>query len=547
MKKIYLILFFASISNYSKKSLSFNITSEIMILGYQEKTLSNTIMNKWQHKDVIADTIPGVSSEKAYEHLLSKKGKTVIVAIIDSGVDINHEDLKNQIWVNYDEIPNNDKDDDDNGYIDDIYGWNFLGNSKDNNIYYARNEYVRILNNKGFFDKNGELTIPKEEKDSVILEAAKFYKTEKALLEENKTYIIEQKKEYETINNQLKEYFPLQKYTFEKLKTIDTLANAHLKAPVKKLHEFLEYELTQDWLKEFEEYNDIIENYKLNPNYNDRQISSDNKNKIVDKNYGNDNIVGDIHIENHGTIVAGLIGASRDNGKGINGIADNVKLMILRAVPHGDEYDKDIALAIRYAVDNGAEIINMSFGKFFSPQQGLVSDAIAYAAKKDVLIVHAAGNDSQDTDKNKFYPIDYSESIEFTENFINVGAINYKLNRKLPAYFSNYGKINVDVFAPGYNLYTTSPDNKYINESGTSLAAPVVSGIAALIRSQYPKLKASEVKKILMDSGNSYSLEVTIPGKRDSPKVPFSELSKSGKVVNAYNALLMAEQVSKKN
>ncbi len=545
MKKICFALLFFSLSCMGQDTVVTD--SKVLVIGYQEKKLQDTIMREWQHKDIIADTIPGISSKKAYTLLSNGLKNTIIVAIIDSGVDIDHEDLKDQIWFNTDEIPNNNKDDDNNGYVDDIHGWNFLGNSRGENSYYARNEYVRILKKNGFFNKKEALNISPKENDSVILKAAKLYKDEKVTLEEDKAYVFHKKKEYEKINNQLQKYFPNQNYTLDKLATIDTVANPDLKAPVKMLHEFLEYGLTQEWLKEYEMYNDIIENYKLNPNYDDQIVSGDDKDNVEDRNYGNNNIKGDVDIENHGTVVAGLIGASRNNAIGMDGITDNVKLMILRAVPHGDEYDKDIALAIRYAVDNGAKIINMSFGKFFSMQEKLVSDAMKYATKNDVLMIHGAGNDSNNIDTTNFYPKDYFNkgTAEFTQNFINVGATHYKLNQKLPAYFSNYGKANVDVFAPGYNLYTTLPNNKYIYESGTSLAAPIVSGIAALIRSKFPNLNASQVKQILMDSGYSYQLEVTVPGKRKNPKVPFDSLSKSGKIVNAYNALLLAEQVSK--
>ncbi len=521
-------------------------SNNVLVVGYREKTLQDTIMQEWQHKDILVDTVPGVSSEKAYKNLESTSGNTVIVAVIDTGIDIDHEDLKDQIWINTDEIPNNNKDDDNNGYIDDIHGWNFLGNPKGENTHYARKEFVKILKDKGFFNKKGELKIIDNETDSIILKALGYYKREKTVLQEDNAYVLEQKKEYENINNKLKNYFPNQNYNLDKLKTIDTLANPDLKASVKKLHEFLKYELTQEWLKDFEEYNDMVVNYKLNPNYDDQKVSGDDKSDLKDKDYGNNNVIGDKSIDTHGTSVAGLIGASRDNEKGIKGIANNVKLMVLRAVPQGDEYDKDIALAIRYAVDNGAKVINMSFGKSFSMHEKLVSDAMAYATKNDVLMVHGAGNDSNNIDDINFYPKDYYDNgdEEFTQNFINVGAIHYKLNRKFPAYFSNYGKKNVDIFAPGYNLRTTAPNNSYIYESGTSLAAPIVSGVAALIRSRFPNLKASQVKHILMNSGYSYDIQVTIPGKNKNEKTPFASLSKSGKVVNAYKALLMAAQMS---
>ncbi len=545
MKRILFILSLLSISGFTQEINTFS--KNIVVVNHCEKHLDDTLMKSWQHKDIFLDTIQGISSEKAYKEILSKKqGNTVIVAVIDSGVDINHEDLKDQIWVNLKEIPNNNIDDDKNGYIDDIHGWNFLGNFKGENSYYARLEYVRLLNAKGYITKNG-LKVPKEEKDSIILEAGKFYQKEQNVLQEDLEYIAEQNAALKNIREKLKDYFPNQKYNFETLKTIDTIKNSHLKEPVKKLHEFLTYGLTQESVDDYEKYVNSIKNYKLNYTYEDRKLVSDNIKDIHDANYGNNNVVGDTSLDTHGTSVAGLIGATRNNNIGIDGITGNVKLMIIRTVPQGDEYDKDVALAIRYAVNNGAKVINMSFGKFFSPHQEMVIDAIQYAAKNDVLLVHAAGNDSKNIDTYDFYPLDYSNNEEVSQNFINVGALNTYLDHRLPAYFSNYGKNNVDVFAPGRDLYTTTVNNTYTSEDGTSLAAPIVSGIAAVIRSHYPELTATQVKNIVLDSGNTYHINVRYPGNAEGPRIPFSELSKSGKVANLYNALLMAEQVSENN
>ncbi len=544
MRLAYIFIFFISLVCQSQHSTNFS--SDIVIIGYEEKRPVKNLAEMWQHKDILKDTIPGVSCEKAYKELLgTKPGDTIIVAVIDSGVHIDHEDLKNQIWTNTKEIPNNYIDDDQNGYIDDIHGWNFLGNKKDENIYYARKEYIRLLAEKKLLTRKG-LSITKNEIDSITKEAKKFYREARKVLDNDKKFVSKWRNKYEDVTSKLSDFFPNKNYSIEKLLKIDTVKHKYLKESVDLFYTFLKEDISEEWLKSMEDYNSIVEDFKLNYKYQDRKIISDNINDIDDKNYGNNNVIGNINIDNHGTPVAGLIGASRNNNIGIDGIADKVKLMILRAVPKGDEYDKDIALAILYAVDNGAKVINMSFGKFFSPKSNMVIEAIKYAAKKDVLLVHAAGNDSKNIDNRNFYPIDHKNDIEVSQNFIKVGAMTYKLNRKFAAYFSNYGKQNVDVFAPGYMLYTTSTNNKYEVTNGTSFAAPIISGIAAMIRSRYPSLRASQVKEIIMESGNSYSMQVTIPGKKDSPKVPFAELSKSGKVANLYNALLMAEQVSSK-
>ncbi|MNQ61141.1 Cell wall-associated protease precursor [compost metagenome] len=286
----------------------------------------------------------------------------------------------------------------------------------------------------------------------------------------------------------------------------------------------------------------------MNLNYNERLPIGDNP-TILEKGYGNNNVSNTIKgvrtIQDHNTMVSGIIAGNRTNGKGIKGIAQNVEIMPLNISPSGDEHDKDITMAIRYAVDNGAKIINMSFGKEFSMHEDWVVEAFKYAEEHNVLLVHSAGNDSQSVDENDSYPrdISYDESKEICSNFINVGSITHKLDSTFVSDFSNYGKQNVDLFAPGDEIYTTGAGNIYKTESGTSFSAPMVSGTAALIWSYYPKLSVSEVKQIIMDSGTAYDLEVLVPGE-EGKKVPFSELSKSGKVLNVYNAMQLAEKVS---
>ncbi|TSE03743.1 S8 family serine peptidase [Aquimarina algiphila] len=539
MKKIFLVLLLYPLLSSSQIQNTFS--KDIVVVNYKEKVLSDSIGKFWQHKDIFFDTLPGSSIDKAYQELWLSPKDSIIIAIIDSGVDINHEELQGHFWTNNNEVPGNHLDDDKNGYIDDIHGWNFLGNSKGKSISYARKEFIRILCDKGYF-KNGKI----KDGDSIGKKAEKIFKEQIKTLDEDWEYVIGIENDYKRIGKDLKEYFPNKNYSLEKIKKIDTIANPNLAFSVKKLDYYLTYEATLDWMVDFKKYLKALKKFKLNPDFDDRKEIGDDINDLFDKSYGNGDITPVDETEIHATAVAGLIAAKRNNKKGGNGVINNVKLMMIRAVPSGDEYDKDIALAIRYAVDNGAKIINMSFGKLFSMQPEFVKEAIKYASKHDVLLVHGAGNDNLNIDQHNFYPLDYSTSKnEITDNFINVGALNYKMNHKFPAYFSNYGKLNVDIFAPGYELHTTIPENSYITESGTSFAAPIVTGIAAMVRLKYPLLSAKQVKQIIIESGNKYHLQVRIPGKTKSPRVPFSELSKSGKVVNAYNALLMAEQISK--
>jgi len=287
-------------------------------------------------------------------------------------------------------------------------------------------------------------------------------------------------------------------------------------------------------------------NYNYNVDFNGRKVVGDDPYDMNSLGYGDGNPQSRSEDESHGTHVAGIIGAERNNGKGANGVANNVEIMSIRAVPNGDEYDKDIALGIRYAVDNGAKVINGSFGKGFSPNAQWVYDAIKYAAEKDVLFVHAAGNDGANLDDpaNPNFPNDQiNNGPEIADNVVTVGALSSKYGSEMVAVFSNYGDINVDVFAPGDEIYSTMPGNEYDYQGGTSMAAPAVAGVAALIWSHYPKLTAPQVKKIIMNSGLAPRAKVILGG--DTEKTATLEkISTSGKIVNAYNALIMADNVS---
>jgi subtilisin family serine protease len=338
-------------------------------------------------------------------------------------------------------------------------------------------------------------------------------------------------------------------YTAEDVNAISSSDPALQKSKA-DMQKMMSYGMTVSELKEavqkqLDGFNALLNGDNLKTNY--RKVVGDNPNDITNTKYGNNNVIGpDKEEARHGTHVAGIVAQVRNNNIGGDGIASNVQILTVRAVPDGDEYDKDIALGIRYAVDNGAKVINGSFGKPFSPQKQWVYDAIKYAEKKDVLIVHAAGNDAKDIDYNDNFPNDSDDKItEFADNMITVGALNFEYGNKLVARFSNIGKINVDVFAPGVKIYATTPKNTYSFLQGTSMASPNVAGVAALIRSYYPKLSAKQVKHILMDSGVANESDVVVGGKPADTR-PFSALSKSGKIVNAYNALQMAEKMSKK-
>jgi subtilisin family serine protease len=290
--------------------------------------------------------------------------------------------------------------------------------------------------------------------------------------------------------------------------------------------------------------------YGYNENFDPRDIVGDNYEDVDQKIYGNNDVEGPDAA--HGTHVAGIIAAVRDNEIGVQGIANNVRIMSVRAVPDGDERDKDVANAIRYAVDNGASIINMSFGKGFSWNKNVVDDAIRYAQKKDVLLVHASGNSNKNIDEEDNFPNDvYEKPKGFlfckkkeAKTWLEVGALSWESGENMIAYFSNYGKKEVDVFAPGMAIYSTVPNDSYQIMQGTSMASPVVTGIAAVLRSYFPKLKAEQVKEIIMQSADPIGTKVKVPGSDEL--VLLSEISKSGGIVNVYTAVSLASKTKGK-
>lgn len=507
---------------------------EVKVGGQEE-------VGDWFNNDLLETQMAGVSADKTYKTLLSgKTPKTVIVAVIDSGVDVEHEDLQGQVWVNEDEIPGNGIDDDNNGYIDDIHGWSFIS-GPGGDVHYDNLEFTRIYKdlNERFSGKSKKDVAKGDKKDYERYlyfqdQYEKRLSKSRAELQEYKQIV----DFYHFAQQQLKEVFGTDDYTLEDVQGLE--AQDEVGAAIK---DFMSFALENDFASEIEEgmshYSNAV-NYSYNVTLNSREMVGDNYEDTSERFYGTNRVEGPR--ADHGTHVAGIIAAKRGNGIGIDGVCDEARIMTLRVVPDGDERDKDIANAIRYAADNGAKIINMSFGKSYSPQKEAVDAAVKYAEDKGVLMVHAAGNSSKNNDKTNNFPNPvYEESRELCKTWIEVGATTSDVDN-LIANFSNYGKKSVDLFAPGYEIYSTMPDDTYKKNSGTSMAAPVVSGVAAILFAYYPELTAKDVRNILVNSYHSYQrVDVIRPGNKPK-EVPFKKLSRTGGVVNAYNAVKMAEQ-----
>ena len=522
-----------------------------------ESVSAQDVPRGWHLLDETQDQHYGISLSKAYQFLKEKNkvSKPVVVAILDSGVDTTHEDLRSNLWRNKGEIPGNGIDDDGNGYIDDVYGWNFLGGKDGRNIKKCSDERSRIyhrfkgqflgkeidssslsasdLNNYQIWKKAAaEMNFSTEEQTELLfveITAKALKRHDKVLRKEMGTEVFttEFLEKFEPQNKLAKEA-KLGYLTCIKMMGID--ADEKNTNTIEQLDEYVDGKKSA-----FESKEKAPFDYRA-------EIVKDNYLNIQDRYYGNADVMGPSPM--HGTHVTGIIGAIRNNGIGVNGVADNVQLMMVRVVPDGDEYDKDVALGIRYAVDNGAKIINMSFGKSFSPEKAWVDSAIRYAASKDVLIVHAAGNDGIDNDVKEVYPNPKQWNYQ-AENFINIGASgDPSTTGSLAADFSNFGKFNVDVFAPGVKIYSTLPGgNEYGNLNGTSMSTPVVAGIAAMIRSNYPELSAVQVKQIIENATSipDSSLPNFKPGSQREP-IAFSQLSRTGGIVNAFQSIILADQ-----
>ena len=520
--------------------------SAVSLYGFSQK---EEIPKGWHMMDQTKDGYYGISIDKAYEFVKTKKlkGNTVIVAVIDSGVDTLHEDLKPILWKNPKEVPGNGIDDDRNGYVDDVYGWNFLGGRDGRNVEQDSYEAARVYHK--YKDKwNG--------KDNVSLtslspedafEYQMWVRAKQEIVGEvNPLEVMQLRNMSKTMkagDSVIRADIKKEEYSCKDLTSYSSSVRAaqqtrDILVRICKANDNDEI-TNQQILDQLEGDLNKMEASEVAPKKYRADVVNDNYADFNDKFYGNNNVMVSNKAALHGTHVSGIIGAVRGNGKGMDGVADQVRIMTLRAVPDGDEHDKDIALAIRYAVDNGAQVINMSFGKSFSPEKKWVDEAVKYAESKGVLLVHAAGNDAKNLDTTFNYPSPQLLDGTRPNNWITVGASGDPKAGGLTAGFSNYGKKEVDVFAPGVKIYSTVPGgNTYQNLQGTSMASPVVAGLAAFIMSYYPSLTAAQVKSIIEKSAKNPGMDVKNPG--DEEMVNLSELSKSGGIINAFEAIKLA-------
>jgi subtilisin family serine protease len=496
----------------------------------------------WQNLDLKTDSVFGISTERAYRELLPhKKAATVVVAVIDGGVDTAHEDLKAVIWNNPKEKPRNGKDDDHNGYTDDVYGWNFIG-GPNGDVNYDNLELVRIIRrDSSRYDGLTDSTVSATDRPKW-----EAYRKMKAEYEQGLTNA---KRTLQGINGFKAVLDRVVAAIGKDTPTIDDFKKYIPKDPgetqvtrivISQLEKDPDYTRFRDGeLGEALKHFQVQIDYQYNTSFDPRAIVGDDYSNSQQRNYGNADVTGPN--ADHGTHVSGIIGAVRDNTIGIKGVADHVRIMVVRAVPDGDERDKDVANAIRYAADNGAKVVNMSFGKGYSWDKRAVDEAVKYAMSKDVLLVHAAGNEGKDLEKSTNYPTRvYEDSSGLAGAWIEVGASGPDDDSTLVAPFSNYGKTKVDVFAPGVAIYSTTPGSHYANHDGTSMAAPVVTGLAALIREYYPRLTALQVKDIILRSAVKPNHTVTIVEDGQPRQVQLSDICVTGGVVNTYEALKLA-------
>ncbi len=542
-----------------------SVSSHVFSFQTTQTADTTDFLKDWFLRDPETDKVQGLSVEKAYATLLKgRPSRTITVAVIDSGIDFEHEDLKDVMWINPKEIAGNGVDDDKNGYIDDIHGWSFIGGKNGNvkrDTYELTREYARL---RSKYENLSEPAVSKKDKPEYEywLKIKTAFTEAKEKNEADYKSCIETTGQYSQFHRGLASAIEFVKTEYKvsviTAQFVDTLRGGSKTRAAKSILSFVYESQGRDAdvdafaqeLKDVIDHNtEVCDNYKngieygYNPEFDPRSIVGDNYNNTEERFYGNNDVKGTFPV--HGTHVAGVIAANRKNNLGINGIADNVKIMALRAVPNGDERDKDVANAIRYAVDNGAKIINMSFGKDYSPQKDAVDKAVKYAEAKGVLLVHAAGNDDDNNDIKPSFPTRYYNDGKEAGNWIEVGASAWGADSTLAADFSNYGKKSVNFFAPGVQLYSTTPANGYKAMDGTSFASPAVSGVAAMLMSYFPNLTYLQVKDILIKSSRKFD-DLTVSKSEKTGVVKFSDLSSSGGLVNAYEAVKLALSMESK-
>jgi cell wall-associated protease len=488
----------------------------------------------WHLMDPATDGVAGVGARRALTELLGNAApkRVVTVAVIDGGVDTAHTALSGAITLNSRETPANGRDDDGNGYVDDARGWNFIGGAT-GNIDDAQLELTRLV--AACRSNGGKSAVAKP-----CTELDSEYTRERA----------EASAEWDGLRPVLSQYDSLMTVVAKDVGvaktaiTARTLSKLSPRSPdarlaLQRVQGYAANGLTPDVARAVRHQVEGRLKVGYNLTFDPRRIMGETP--ATGRVYGNADITGPD--ASHGTAVASVI-AAVSGDSGFVGIAPGVRILPVRVVPNGDETDRDVANGIRYAVAAGAQIINMSFGKPYSPGKAMVDSAVQFAVSKGVLLVHASGNESANLDETPTFPSATFQAAGAGKatTWIDVGASGWKAGEQLAADFSNYGQTSVDLFAPGAQVYAASPQNEFAREDGTSIAAPVVSGVAALLMSHFPTLTAADVKRILLASVTKFpDLQVQRPGSR-SQKVPFASLSVSGGVVNAYEAVKMAQR-----
>lgn len=507
------------------------------IFAQKTKELTEEDLKTWWQKDVQEDTIPGISLDKAYRELLNNKiGQEVIVAVLDTKIDIDHEDLKDQIWVNSDEIPNNNIDDDKNGYIDDINGWNFLGNAKGGEVSHQSVELLRVIHKyESTYGVSKEISVPTKEVEVEYEKALEEFESQRLEMLDAVDYVDSIANIYNNYKIDIVALLDGKTYNEMALDSLLTIATVD-KDNINWMKSMIDWGIEEDGVKSYIDHTNKELNTTYNKDFNERKYVDGGNNKVKENSMP----------FQHSTPVSGVLAATRTNDLGVQGFSDAIRIMPVVMVAHGDEHDEDVAKAIRYAVDNGAQIINMSWVKYYSTQTELVRAAFEYAAKKNVLLVTGSGNDSKDIDVELSFPTDFYLGEEIMDNFINTGGTTSQLDSTIVAEFSNYGKKQVDIFSPAKDIFSSAPDNEYNSRRGTSFASPIVAGTAALLLSYFPQLTAIQLKEIILKSGTKLDILVNRPGDEDGAAlVPFSELSKTGSILNVYAAIQMAMELKK--
>jgi subtilisin family serine protease len=511
------------------------------------ETLISVVPDRWWLLDHERDGVYGAGVDRAYSEILNAKQprRTVVVAIIDSGIDIAHEDLGGVIWSNPRETRNS-RDDDGDGLIDDVAGWNFIGGRDGSHVDHDTYEVTRLF--AACEQRFGTAPASPPRPERVTAEECPQIRAD---FEEKRQENEQMLMQIRTLDANVDQIVAIlqQQLGGDSLTVARVRALAPVRNDVRQARQIYlqlhEQNITPQMIKDEVERVESLVEYGLNPAFDPRHVVGDNYADGTERVYGNADVTGPD--ASHGTGVAGIVAAERRNNIGIDGIATSTRIMPIRAVPNGDERDKDVANAIRYAVDHGAHIINMSFGKAYSPDKALVDAAVRYAEERGVLLVHAAGNDAKDLATEKNFPNRYYLSGDTARNWIEVGASAWRGRSALAAEFSNFGAAQVDVFAPGADILSTAPDNEYEAASGTSFAAPVVSGIAALLMAYYPELTAADVRRIILESAVPLRDVVVVQPGGDDVEVPFGRLSITGAIVNAYRAVQMAERMDRAN